>query len=166
MHAKALSYDFEFLNVSSGKLFDLIQTIILWRDQWFEKMPDKQTLKRWFQEFYTELTALLELTLQNKTFYLPDWANLSIARNVTLIPSEKFDYSHKGITLPAILGGLGRKYFNVQHRFNTFEFMIPIATSEIPETMLERFAFMKNMKSENNRHLPYFMPLTSSLNIL
>lgn len=166
MHAKGLSYDLDFLNVSSGRLFDLIQTIILWRDQWFERTPNKQTLKQWFHEFYAELAALLELTLQNKAFYLPDWANLHIARNVTLVPSEKFGYTHKGTSLPAILGGLGRKYFNIQHRFNTFEFQIPIATSEIPGKLLERFLFIKNMKRENNKYLPYFIPLASSLNVL
>lgn len=166
MHAKALSYDLEFLNVSAGRLFDLIQTIILWRDHWFEKKPDKQMVTRWIQEFYAELTALLEATLQTIEFYLPDWANLRIARNVMIVPSEKFGYTHKGITLPAILGGLGRKYFNVQHRFNTFGFQIPITASEIPDRLLERFSFMKNMKRENNRHLSYFMPLAFSLNIL
>lgn len=166
MHVKALSYDLEFLNVSSGRLFDLIQTIILWRDQWFENKPDKQTVTEWFHEFYAELAALLELTLQKVAFYLADWANLHIARNVTLVPSEKFGYTHKGTSLPAILGGLGRKYFNIQHRFNTFEFRMPITTSEIPDRLLERFSFIKNMKRENSQNLPYFMPLASSLNIL
>jgi len=165
MHVKALLYDLEFLNVSSGRLFDLVQTIILWRDQWFEKMPDKQMLRQWFDEFYAELTVLLKVTLQKTRFYLPDWANFCIARNVTLVLSKKFDYSHKGITLPAILGGLGRKYFNVQHRFNTFEFQIPITTSEIPDRLFEQFSFIKNIRLERNRNLPYFMPFTSSLNM-
>lgn len=166
MHAKALSYDLEFLNVSSGGLFDLIQTIILWRNQWFEQIPEKQMLKQWFHEFYAELIALLELTLQNKAFYLPDWANLCVSRNVKLVPSEKVGYKHKGITLPAIFGDLGRKYFNVQHRFNIFEFHIPITASGIPDRLLERFLFTRNIKQENRQYLPNFMPLASSLNIL
>ena len=166
LHTKALLYDLEFLNISSGKLFDLIQTAVIWRDHWFKKKPDKQTLKIWIKEFYGELRVFLKVMLQAKTFYLPKWANLRIARNMTLIPSKKFGYTHKGMTLPAGLGGLGRKYFNAQHRFNKFEFQIPITTFDIPDTLLKRFIFMRNMKLENNRNLPYFMPLTSSLNIL
>jgi len=162
---KALLYDLEFLNVSSGRLFDLIQILILWRNQWFKEKPDKQDLKIWIREFYEELTAFLKTMLHTKTFYLPEWANLCVARNMTLVPSKKFGYTHKGITLPAILGGLGRKYFNVQHRFNTFRFRIPITISNVPDILLKRFEFAMKMKRANGEHLANFMPLTSSLNI-
>lgn len=165
MHAKALSYDLEFLNVSTGRLFDLIQTIILWRNRWFDKRPDNQKLKKWIQEFYEELTALLEATLQTIEFYLPDWANLRIARNVKLVRSEKFGYMHNGIALPTMFGDLGRKYFNVQHRFNTFGFRVPITASEIPDELCRRFSFVRNIKMEQSLNLPYFMSLTSPLNM-
>lgn len=163
---RALLYDLEFLNISSGRLFDLIQTVILWRDHWFEEKPHKQKLKIWIHEFYEELTTFLETMLHTKMLYLPKWANLRVARNMTLVPSKKFGYTHKGMTLPAGLGDLGRKYFNTQHRFNTFQFQIPITTSEIPCGLLKRFSFMRNIRKENDHDLPYFMPLTSSLNIL
>jgi len=162
---KALLYDLEFLNVSSGRLFDLIQTLVLWRDHWFEKKPDKQTLKIWIREFYEELIAFLKAMLQTKMLYLPEWANLRVARNMTLVPSKKFGYTHKGITLPTILGDLGRKYFNIQHRFNKFHFQIPITTSKIPCGLVKRFSFMRNIRRENDHNLPCFMPLTSSLDI-
>ncbi len=162
---RALLYDLEFLNISSGRFFDLIQTVILWRDHWFEEQPHKQKLKIWIHEFYEELTTFLETMLQTKMLYLPEWANLRVARNMTLVPSKKFGYTHKGMTLPAGLGDLGRKYFNTQHRFNTFQFQIPITTSEIPCGLLKRFSFMRNIRKENDHDLPYFMPLTSSLNI-
>lgn len=165
MHAKALSYDLEFLNVSSGRLFDFIQTIIIWRDQWFNKKPDKQKLNKWIDGFYKELSEFLREILHTTKFYLPEWANLHVARNMTLVPSKKFGYTHKGITLPAILGDLGRKYFNIQHRFNKFHFRIPVATSDVPVVLHSRFTFAREMKRAYRETLPYFMPLTSSLNI-
>lgn len=162
---KALSYDLEFLNVSSGKLFDLVQRIIDWRNNWFEDRPDKQTFRRWFLEFCAALTTFLEIELTKQAFHLPEFANMRIARNMVLEPSETFGYTHAGTRLPAIFGGLGRKYFNVQHRFNTFRFRIPVATSDVPTVLHSRFMFAKEMKRANRETLPYFMPLTSSLNI-
>jgi len=162
---KALSYDLEFLNVSSGRLFDLVQTIIDWRKNWFEDRPDKQTFKKWFREFCAALTAFLEIELRKKAFHLPELANVRIARNMVLEASKTFGYTHAGTRLPAIFGGLGRKYFNVQHRFNTFRFRIPVATSYVPAVLHNRFVFAGEMNRANREALPYFMPLTSSLNI-
>jgi len=165
VRVKALSYDLEFLNVSSGRLFDLVQTIINWRNNWFEGRPDKQTFRKWFLEFCVVLTAFLEIELRKQIFHLPELANVRIARNMVLEASKTFGYTHAGTRLPAIFGGLGRKYFNVQHRLNTFQFRIPVATSDVPAVLHSRFMFAKEMKRANREALPYFMPLTSSLNI-
>jgi len=162
---KALSYDLEFLNVSSGRLFDSVQTIINWRNNWFEGGPDKQTFRKWFLEFCVVLTAFLEIKLRKQAFHLPERANVRIARNMVLEASKTFGYTHVGTRLPAIFGGLGRKYFNVQHRLNTFQFRIPVATSDVPAVLHSRFMFVREMKCTNRETLPYFMPLTSSLNI-
>jgi len=162
---KALSYDLEFLNVSSGRLFDLVQTIKDWRNSWFEGGPDKQTFRMWFLQFCAALKEFLEIELRERAFHLPELANVHIARNMVLEPSEAFCYTHAGLRLPAVFRGLGRKYFNVQHRFNAFRFRIPVATSEVPAFLQRRFAFVKEMNRTNRETLPYFMPLTSSLNI-
>ena len=162
---RALSYDLEFLNISSGRFFDLLQTIIGWRDRWFEAEPDKQTFREFFREFFKALKIFLKIELRTQTFYLPTKANVRITKNMTLEPSKSLGYSHTGARLPVALGGLGRKYYNVQHRFNTFCFHIPIATSDVPPILKNRFRFVEKMKRTNSRNLPYFMPLTSSLNI-
>lgn len=166
MHTKALLYDLEFLNITSSKLYDLIQTAILWRNNWFEEKPDKQTIKKWIEEFYEELRVFLKAMLQVKTFYLPKWANLRVAKNMRLVPSKNLSYTHKGITLPTFFGRLGTKYFNLQHRFKKFQFHVPIASRDIPVTLQEQFTFIKQMKTYNNGKLAYFMALASSLNIL
>lgn len=162
---KALRYDLEFLNISSGKLFDLIETLVSWRDNWFKNKPTTQMLKIWIDDFYEELSEFLREILNATKFYLPRWANLRIARNIMLVPSEHFGYVHKGITLPSFLGGLGRKFFNLQHRFNTFKFQMPITLTKKSELIEKRFIFIRNMKTQNKDKLPFFMPLASNLNI-
>lgn len=163
---KALRYDLQFLNISSGKLFDLIETLVSWRDNWFKNKPTTQMLKIWIDGFYKELAEFLREILHTTKFYLPRWANFRIARNIMLVPSEYFGYVHKGITLPCILGGLGQKYFNLQHRFNTFKFQLPITLQKIPDILEKRFEFIKEMKSQNSIKFPHFIPMTSDLNIL
>lgn len=46
LHGKALIYDLEFLNISSGKLFLLVQKVIEWRKDWFNKTPTDNELDR------------------------------------------------------------------------------------------------------------------------
>jgi len=164
-HVKALKYDLEFLNVGSGRLLDLIENLISWRDHWFKNRPTVRMLKIWIDDFYKKLSEFLREILKTTKFYLPRWANLRIARNIMLVPSEHFGYVHTGIILPYFLGGLGRKYFNLQHRFNTFKFQIPITPTKESKLIERRFVIRHSIKTQTRNKLPYFMPLTSSLNI-
>lgn len=165
-HVNALRYDLQFLNISSGKLFDLIETLVSWRNNWFKNKPTTQMLKIWIDDFYKELSEFLREILHTTKFYLPEWANLCIAKNMTLVASKELGYTHRGMTLPTILGDLGKKYFNIQHRFNVFKFHIPITSQAIPRIIEERREFLKQVKDQNSIGLPHFMSTTTSLNIL
>lgn len=166
LHTKALLYDLEFLGIFSGELYELTQKIVSWRNNWFEKKPGEQKLKSWIESFYAELTRFLKLNLRVRKFLLPEWANFHIARNMTLVPSESFRYIHKGIALPSIFGALGRKYFNIQHRFNKFMFYLPIESKKMPAILKERFLLLKEKKDLNRAKLPHFVPTSSGLNII
>jgi hypothetical protein len=166
LQAKALLYDLEFLSIESGKLYDLIQTIVFWRDQWFENKPDKKKLGQWHDNFYEEFSNFLSTILQTKNFYVPERAHLSVARNMTLVQSNHLNYAHRGITLPSILSSFGRKYFNLQHRFNKFYFHIPLDSSKIPPILEKRFELFSKMKAYNSIRLPHFLSLITSLHIV
>lgn len=165
LQTKAMLYDLELLKISSGRLFDLIQTIVIWRNSWFERTPTEKMLRNWIKDFYAELINFVKILLQTKKFYLPTWANFRIARNIVLVPSDQFGYTHIGITLPSMFGALGRKYFNLQHRFNKFNIMLPITSLAIPKILESRVLFSRETNKENKNFLPNFMPLTSILNI-
>jgi hypothetical protein len=166
LEAKALLHDLQFLNISSGIIFDLIKTVILWRDQWFEKKPNGKSLKKWFSAFYKELSDVLQVIFQSEKFYLQEEANLSIARNITLVPAKRLGYSHGGICLPSMFAGFGRKYFNLEHRFNNFNFYIPVTHAGCCKIINRRFEFLRTIKDYNNIHLIHYSPLVPSLNII
>ena len=166
LETKAMLYDLEFLNIDSGKLFDLVKTVIHWRDHWFKQKPDRKILNIWHDTFSNELSESLQIMLQSNKFYLPEEPDLRIARNMRLIPAKHLDHSHKGVTLPSSLGILGRKYFNLQHRFNFFQFKIPINYSNLPLVLQTYFDFLKMNRLENSLRLAHFIPLGSSLNII
>lgn len=164
LHAKALIYDLEFLDVTNGVLFELLQKIVLWRDNWFKDKKSKRELTIWLKGFYKELTEFLKTVLNEKGFYLPEMCNHRISKNMTLVMSEKFGYSHRGFTLPSVFGGLGRRYFNIQHNWNNFLFYVPIKTPKDFDILARYFQFLSDIKNQNMIFLPNFLQLSSSLN--
>jgi len=166
LHIKALLYDLDFLNISSGKLLDLINEMVCIRNSWFKKAPEVKELIEWIDEFYSELEIFLEKIFVQMSFYVPKEFDTSIAMNIKLVHSENFGYYHNGMILPPILRGLGRKYFNMQHRLNYFQFLIPYDSSSTLSILKERFSFSRSLNKKCKSKMKYFMPVTSSLNIL
>jgi hypothetical protein len=162
LQGRALLYDLEFLNISCGRLYEFILTLTEWRNHWFEAKPSINHLYAWIQDCYQELHEFLKKLLQTETFYLPEWATPRIAKNVTLIPSDQFFYIHRGMTLPASLGCLGKKYLKIQRHWNQFFFHFPIQKGEVPPVLAMRFELEYRMVRFNlDKH---FIPLRSPLN--
>ena len=166
LHVKGIMYDLQFLNVTSGNLYQLVQTMVQWRDHWFEETPSREALLAWVERFYAELRAFIVHMIPTKPFYLPESANLCLAKNMQLTVSSQLGFSRRGVTLPSCFGWLGKKYFNVQHRFNRFNFQVPAVMTDIPGIVQSRFDFLRRMKDYNARNLGSFTPLVSSLNVV
>ena len=163
LHVKALIIDAEYLGVTSGKFIDMINTVISWRSTWFKTEHSAKELKDWHEEFYIELKNFLETNVRPGMLYIPDWAELNIGRNLVLSPSPHFHYSHRGVVLPYVFGGLGRKYFNIQHRFNKFEFSMPITQNNIPAVLESRHELYTQLGELNAKQYPYFIPVVYGL---
>ena len=68
-----------------------------------------------------------------------------------LLHSDKIGFVHKGMPLPSVFGWLGQKYFNMQHRFNEFEFKVPFSSHNIPKIVMKRHKFIADIISYNQR---------------
>jgi hypothetical protein len=165
LHGKALLYDLADLEITSGRLPELLATMIEWRSRWFDERPRRKNLIQWLDDFYNGLKAELSSAIIGRKFFVPNWASLRISRNMRIVSSNELGYRHTGFTLPEVFGGIGEKYFNVQHRFNRFEFHVPITADSIPRELSIRHEFITMLNEYNDRYLPYFVPVAYGLPI-
>lgn len=161
---RALRYDLEYVGAADSRVGTLVDQVIAWREDWFRSRPADADIRRWFGEMYRALETLLGELLGRSPLYLPDWADPHIARNMVIRPGARLGVEHRGMPLPSMLGGLGRRYFNLQHRFNRFAFQVPV-TAETTPIVRERHELVAAMGEYNRRRLPYFSPTPSALGI-
>jgi hypothetical protein len=163
LHAKAALFDLEFLNVQQGRLRDMILEFIGLRRSWFENKPRDQRLILLIDQLYEELESFLRRSLSDRLLYLPSKGPVYLSRNITILPAVNFKVEHRGFPLPPHLKKLGRKYFNLQHRFNRFVFFLPFQYKNIPQILEASFQFRRTMAEHNQASLPNFLPLSTSL---
>lgn len=163
--ARALLYDLEDLGVKSGPVVDLVQQVIDWRTRWFVSRPSDADLERWFEAFAAELGVLIRSLCPPHSLCVPADASLRISANVEIVAGAPVRVEHRGIVLPSALGDLGRKYFNIQHRFNRFTAYVPLERAAIPPILRARHALVAEMTAHNRQHLPHFMPVSTALAI-
>ena len=164
LHGKALSYDLSYLGASTHKLNTLVSDLLDIRKSWFESSNNTQRLSNWFQDICKVYPDILDSIIREKGFYIADNSSNRIARNISFTKSEKLQSSHKGIRLPAFpVNFLGKKYFRLMNRFNTFEFQVPYKDVGIPSELKDYFDFQTRQRDYNRKFIPHFYPLTSSL---
>jgi hypothetical protein len=162
LNMKAMLFDLQLLSVFSGRLYELLETLVTWRNNWFQIKPSKTQLAGWIHDCYEELHAFLKTLLRVEKVYAPEWGTLRISKNVTLVPSEEFFCNHQGIILPGLLRYFGKKYFKIQRRSNHFFFHLPIQKIQIPPVLAKRFKLEYRMvRFSRDRE---FMALKSPLN--
>jgi hypothetical protein len=166
LHGKALIYDLEFLNITKGTLFDLVQSVIKWRNNWFTQRPSDKELTEWFEQLYSELYHFLKHDELLNSIYFPDQKTYRLSRNVFLISgTPSFEIIHKGWVLPLVNLIKSKKMVRLQNRFNTFTFKLPSNSNTIPDIIQQRFLFEHKTRIYGKKYLPNFLPLTSSLHL-
>jgi len=161
---KALRIDLEWLDINSSKLRDLIDEMLLWRDNWFETQINSKKLTKWVNEFHDELHNVLGSLLLQEKFYLPENTNLSISKHIYMKSSDRFHWSHTGIVLPSLFAMFGKKYLNMQNRFNQFHFHLP-THHHMPHIISKRYDFISKIVKYNQRTLSHFVSTAYGLNI-
>jgi hypothetical protein len=162
---KGLLYDLSYLGTEQGALVDAIHQMLEWRQDWFRNRPSRRELAAWVAGFQTLLERQLEGFLEDRRLYIPAWARLRIAPNMTLENGARLSMIHRGLSLPALFAGYSRKTFNLQHRLNRFRFQVPMTAAGMPPGVAERHRLINTMVNYNRVKLPHFTPVTYGLSI-
>jgi hypothetical protein len=165
LEARAMEYDLQYLGVSSGPLFDVIQEIIHLRKNWFLAEQSNTKIDDLFDRFYNHLVLFLSDVLLHEKLYTPHLSNGRFVRNVRWSSGKSLSISKKGIPLPSFLANVfHRKYFNMMNKVTGFSIKLPIHSNP-PAILDSRFSLLKEMTVYNKKHIPEFMAPGSSLNI-
>jgi hypothetical protein len=164
LSAKALLYDVELLELSGCKLESMITQVMAWRNNWFKHRPSAAEITSFVRKFHSELMSVLESQLECNMFFLPE-DKVKISNNISIIKADKLNAKHKGFTFPTVFSSLGKRYFNLQNKFNEFIYEIPIQHCEKDNIIHQRFEFYKKTIIYNQDNLPNFMPLTTGLRL-
>lgn len=162
-HMKGIIYDLEFLDVHEGKVYDQLIELRHWIKNWFKLKPTNQQITDWIKQFILSYELFVSDMFHHHQLYLPAMNNYYMARNATLKNQKNIGYKHSGIVLPKQLSIIGKKYSNLQNRFNRFEFYFPIVNDSPFPIVKKRFEFLKEMKTYNREYLLNFMTITTSI---
>jgi hypothetical protein len=165
LQTKALLYDCQFLGITSGSLYEAIGKIVKRRETWFTASPEFDKVRAECRALFSALNGFLEDWFRENTLYVPPAPPYRMSRNIEVLTGRQLGYRHGGVRMPRALSFLGRKYFNLQHRFNHFRFELPLVSQSMPAIIEEQFVWQHRMRQTNRRFLPHFMPLSSSLNL-
>jgi hypothetical protein len=165
LQAKALLYDCEFLSIHSGPFVEAIQGIVQVRERWFDSPSPPAELRAKCERLYLELARVLGQVTQEYPLFLLSRPPYTLSRNIQVTAGGSLGFQHSGITLPSRLAFLGKKYFNLNHRFNRFSFHLPITAESAPDSIRNQFNWRLQMERTNREHFPHFMALCSSLSL-
>ncbi|WCO01134.1 hypothetical protein [Psychroserpens ponticola] len=162
--AKAISFDLKLLNISEGKLYDLVERVLKFRSIWFTNQPNKKEITNLILEFHTETKLLLERLFIDEKFYLPV-NEINLPGNFNIQKADVFGSSHKGFVLPSQFKFLGKKYINLQYRLNQFQYSMPFDIPKNDSILKNRFEFTQYLVDKNRMQYPAFFPIMSSLSL-
>jgi hypothetical protein len=102
------------------------------------------------------------VALPQHPLQLPASARLRVNANTALVPAAAVAFRRRGIALPALLTASSRRLFNLQNRFNRFDFSVPIQRA-VPLVLAARQAAVAAAIAYNATHLPHLTPASVPL---
>ena len=160
---KAIRYDLAFLNITEGQLFDSVQLLLIMLDHWFEKPFDAKQFENWLNDYYQALErTLIDLVDKEHLIYLPERDSYHYGKNVNIQKGKKLFCDFKGVSLPAMLLKRGKKWYNLNLRFNHFDCRLPFTKQDQDNVFENRLQELKAYKQYNQKKLPHFDAMFSS----
>ncbi|HNR19901.1 MAG TPA: hypothetical protein PKN75_10825 [Bacteroidia bacterium] len=166
LEAYAIRHDLRLLGITSGKLFDLVEEIAEWRQNWFDSTPSNTQIIKWFNEYSTELEAFLRQIFLIESFFLATGKMVMRFKDTQITSAETF--SIKPLCIPGVvyrsLPLLAQKV--IRKKINMYHVKFPVANADESSLLNKRIKFLRECVAYNQKHLPYFYPFNTVLEIL
>lgn len=163
-HTKGITYDLNYLNLSSTPIDKFILQAKEWIANWHIQRPSEKEIIKWFKEFYTAYTEFIQSLFKSNRIYLPATLKRNFSKNILLIESTSINYHRNGMLLPSFVAPIGQKrVLKLLNKLNKFEFLLPTTNTAENSILEKRIEFFQEMKMYNQLHFPSLGLLTTSL---
>lgn len=165
LHSKGILHDLRFLEISDLRLEALIHQMIAYRESWFFNPLSPLAMDELVDEYEWCLKQALQVAIETYSFYLPENANLHIAKRIALYHDSGINFNRNGFMLPSF----SKKYHNITRKVNGrlshFSVGLPMVRKGIPPILNQRFEYLRKAFNYNDRYLPGFICTGHGLNI-
>lgn len=165
LHVNGLNYDFEFLGISNGPLFEHVQEMIRWRRNWFNEQPTDAAIIQWLSDFRIELGRSLEVILHEHILRLPTSADLQYSRSIRMRKANHLTFRMTSSFVPRMFRFTPRFYVKLANRLCRFDAQVPF-NNDMTKVLVERNAFLRDLRDYNKEFLPAFYPMGTSLGLI
>lgn len=162
LSVNAIKYDLEFLNITSGELYEMVWQLVGWRGNWFDNPPEKSEILKWLAGFMHALEYTIEEQSAIRPIHLPrDHGKLG--KHISWRAGNELLLRRSGITLPGKLLLPVKIWKKLMHRVNDFQFELPVDSGRDSTFLVARAEYYRALKSYNQEYLPKLAPPGNSL---
>lgn len=165
LHAKGILHDLRFLDIRDLPLESLIHSMVACRETWFSNPLPTTELDVMVDEYESYLKQALKVAIATHPFYMPEGANLQVAKRIRLHHAEEPEVTRSGLVIPSIIRKYGDVIRRVNGRLSHFSVGMPMVRKGIPEILNRRFKYLSEAFYYNDHHLPGFICTGHGLNI-
>jgi hypothetical protein len=163
LSVKAIQFDLKLLEIKEPELENKINWFIMLRNEYFHKKISEKEIKSKIIDFYDSFFLFLNTTLIKRKLYFSK-TRFKISKNIVIVHGSNLGFNHTGLILPSSLSFVGKKYINIQQKWQTFLFKIPFELDTENNVLKERMDFLVSSTEINKINFPNFTSLSTGLN--
>lgn len=157
LHAKALLYDLEFLNMQGHPFSQILNEIIELRNTWFNGKVSDSRIEFLIDEYEKGLKEVVKTGIEKFHFYITRSGNVNISNKSAIVNSNRFTVERKGFSIPSFLLKYSDFFLKANNRLNSYSINIPFESDTIPEIISKRDSVIRSAIQYNKQHLPGFI---------
>jgi hypothetical protein len=155
-HLKGLQLDLTLLGIHDDRLHAVMESAVHLMDDWFQREDAEHSIAELAANLLPALRDVVVVATARHVLYSPSGSTISYSSNATIEGAPVISLSRRGVRLPRIPVLQERRFFNVQHRLNRFQFRLPMTSAPPASYHARRFEFLRRAKSFAGDRFPAY----------